>query len=158
MTGLAHSTLERLLAIARRNGASEVRLISGRRPVIVVADRVRYLSEPEGYTDLERYFGEAELTGSRIRDIHLACLTMAAAEIPATDATLAYHMVSKTFGVIRCEYTLSREARTLLLIPDGDAAESVLVSGHRNLPPLRAAAEVDPVRRTKKAAMRKPNS
>ena len=138
MKAIALDALEKILAIAKRNGASEVRLISGQRPVMVVATQVQYSTEPE------LYFGQVELTASMIRDIHLECLTMARGEVPASGSTLAYRMVSEVFGPLRCEYTLLGGARTLSLIPDGDETGNVLIGSNRHPPPLRDAAEVDP--------------
>ena len=83
-----------------------------------------------------------ELTASMIRDIHLACLAQANSEIPAAGATFAYRMISATHGPVRCTYTVKRSARTLLLVPEGKAAEYVLSGGAAKPPALRAEAKI----------------
>ena len=126
----AIATLDRLLAIAKSSGADELRLMSGRGPVFIVANVAKDIGEPE-------------LTASLVRDIHLTCLTMAKGEIPTSKATLAYRIISKTLGPVRCTYIIHGRARTLTLVPDGEETENLLIDGHGKPPPLRVAAKVE---------------
>jgi hypothetical protein len=126
----ALATLERILPIARRNGADEVRLISGRYPMFVAGTENKTIEGPE-------------LSATMIRDIHQACLALGADELPESGAALAYRFVSKTMGAMRCVYTFHGSARSLSLFPESDASETVDFKGRRKPPALRAEAKPD---------------
>jgi hypothetical protein len=130
----ALATLEQYLAIARQLRANEVRLVSGQAPQFIVGGQVRRVGQPT-------------LSVAMVRDVHLACLTMAQSEIPASDATFAYRMVSASLGLVSCKYTLRRRARTLSLVVEGQAKEVVEAGAGGNPPALRAEAKVERKRR-----------
>lgn len=122
--------LRRVLKAAKGARASEVRFISGRPPMVRIQNSLHYFNEPE-------------LTAATVRDIHLACLTMAKGEIPTSKATFGYRIISDVLGQVRCMYTLRRGARTLVLIPEGEALATADVARGGKPPALRAEARVE---------------
>jgi hypothetical protein len=128
MKDYALVTLERILAIARRNGADELRLISGRYPMMVVKNMNKFIDGPE-------------LPATMIRDIHHVCLALAASEIPTSEATFAYRFVSPTLGTVSCMYTLRGGKKSLSLFPEGGVSEEVESAGRGKPPTLSAEAQ-----------------
>ena len=129
--GFARTTLERFLAIARRTRASELRLVSGQHPLLIIESKLQRLEK------------KPRLSLAVVRDVHLECLTMAKKEIPTRDATFAYEIATGAFGRVRCMYSLRRRARTLTLLFEEQAKQLVEATAGSKLPSLRAEAEPD---------------
>ena len=130
MTEFGLANIEYFLQIARRGGAEELRLMSGRAPMIIVGGAGRFVDGPE-------------LSATMIRDLHQACLALAESEIDEPGATFAYRMASHRLGTVRCAYTLRGKARSLSLFPEDGAPETIESKDNRRPPVLRAEAKVE---------------
>ena len=130
MSDIFLANIERFLGIARRGGAEELRLMSGRTPMIVAGGAGRFVDGPE-------------LSATMIRDLHQACLALAESEIDEPGATFAYRMASARLGTVRCAYTLRGKARSLSLFPEEGAPETIDSKDNRRPPVLRAEAKLE---------------
>ena len=136
MNPYALATLEMVLAIARRNGADEVRLISGSYPRMIVGNNIQLIDGPE-------------LSTSMIRAIHQGCLSLSGSATPKFQATSVYRFVSATLGPVNCKFSLRGDVDVALLslFPEDNEFELVQVKGPVNPPTLRAEASIDKVSR-----------
>lgn len=133
MDAIAERQLNSMLVVARKEGATELRLVSGSVPMLVVKDEVRSLAWQE-------------LTATMVQKIHLTCLRTANEETPAGDMAIAYRLRSKRVGSMRCAYAIRGRGRVLRIFLEDDPADETVAGNHQPSPgrwPAEAQIEKD---------------
>ena len=127
MKNHAVQLLTSVLAQAKREGAAEIRFVSGMWPALVDKSGPHFVNV-------------ASLSQEAVRNLHQECLSLAGESGLLSRAKASYTMYVPKLGRFLCSYQLRGNVASLTLRPDADAAEAIDAVRPRKRPSFRAEA------------------